>query len=108
MAVTALRSELSPATVTDCILGGVDTPIFARAADRAGTQETRDVAERFRKRIARNAPADVAAAILSASLSRRSYAPIGKDAVLIRTAHRLSPGLLQKAVNRMIGDPFPD
>ncbi len=108
MAVSALRPELSPATVTDCVLGGVDTPIFDRAADRAGTQEARDVAERFRRRIARNDAADVAAAILRAALARRSRAAIGKDAALITGAHRIAPSVLQKAVDRLIGNPFGD
>lgn len=104
--VTALRQELAPATITNCILGGVDTPIFDRAADRAGTQEARDVADRFRRRIARNRPEDVATGVLVAAAHRRTRATVGPDAALIAAAQRIAPGLTQRLIDRVIGNPF--
>ena len=106
MACTALRTELAPATVTYCILGGVDTPIFDRAAERAGTKEASDVARRFRQRIARNPPQDTATRILDAGLRRAPRAAIGTDARTGAIAHRIAPSVTQKMMNKLVGDHF--
>ncbi|WP_186314577.1 SDR family NAD(P)-dependent oxidoreductase [Corynebacterium glyciniphilum] len=106
MAGTSLRPELAPATVTDCILGGVGTPIFDRAAERAGTEEASNVARRFRQRIARNSPEDAAARILRAGLRRTPRASVGPDAQVGAIAYRIAPSFTQKVLNTLIGDHF--
>lgn len=106
MACTALRTELTPATVTDCILGGVDTPIFDRAAEHAGTQEASDVARRFRQRIARNSPQDAATHILDAGLRRAPRTAIGADARAGAIAHKIAPSVTQRMMNILVGNHF--
>lgn len=103
-ATDALRPELTPATVTDCLLGGIDTPIFDRAADRDPTPATAAVARSFHRRIARQSPDDAAAAILRAAHARKFRPCIGIDALLTKVAVMLLPSLTQRTVLQLIGD----
>lgn len=100
----ALRPELSPATVTDCLVGGVRTAIFATAADRAGTAASREVNRRFLNRTARISPDDAAARILKAAWLRRKRPAIGVDAHIVRRLTHLAPSTTQDLVRRLIGE----
>lgn len=71
MPCEGLRPELAPTTITDCLLGGVDTAIFHTAAHRSGTPAAQVVSERFTRRIARNTPEKAARDILLAAAKRR-------------------------------------
>lgn len=103
----ALRPELSPATVTDCLLGGVRTGIFASAAERAGTAASVEVNRRFLGRTARMAPSEAAEKILNAAWQRRKRPAIGLDAVLVKHLDQFAPGLTQARIAAMIG-AYPD
>lgn len=106
MAARALRDELSPASVTTCLLGGVDTPIFRRAASRDPRPEAATVADRFTRRVARQSPDQAATAILDAVYQRRTDVSVGSDAVLVSLANRLVPRTTQRLVHRLVG-PYP-
>lgn len=99
----ALRPELAPATVTDCLVGGVRTNIFGSAADRAGTEASYEVNRRFLDRTARLAPSAAAKAILDAAWKRRKRPAIGADAHVIRHFSHIAPAATQRLVERKIG-----
>lgn len=102
----ALRPELRPATVTDCLLGGVRTDIFRTAATRNPSRAAEEVSRRFGARVARRDSPEVATDILSAAARRKARPGIGTDARLVGFLHRAVPVGLQSAVTRMIG-PYP-
>lgn len=101
--VNALRPELSPATVTDCLVGGVRTDIFASAAERSGTAASYEVNRRFLSRTARLQPSAAAASVLDAAWKRKKRSAIGADAWLIRQISQLAPSTTQRIVARKIG-----
>lgn len=102
LAMEGLRPELAPATVTDCILGGVRTDIFASAAARDGTSRSQEVHERFIRTLGRRPPRRAAHDILKASRKRKPRPPVGVDAAITVALHRIAPRLTQAAVTRLI------
>lgn len=102
-AVEALRFELAPATVTDCLLGGVRTPIFRRSSDASQRDAAGIVADRFQRRIARHSPADISRKILDAAYRRCSTIPVGVDAWAVAALHRLAPRCLQRLLGQAVG-----
>lgn len=107
MACEGLRPELSPATVTDCLLGGVDTPIFRTAAQQSGTPAAHEISKRFTRRIARATPEKAARDILSAAGKRRRRPRIGLDAQAVSVASQIAPFLTRRAIMRVVG-PYPN
>lgn len=103
---TSLRHELAPATVTNCILGGVNTDIFSRAADRAPRPEAYAVASRFTSRVARQTAEQAALTISNATLRRAKTAFVGADARAVFVVHRIFPRATQRAAFRLVG-PYP-
>lgn len=103
---TSLRHELAPATVTNCILGGVNTEIFSRAAERDPRPAAYTVAGRFTDRIARQTPEQAARTISKATLRRTGTAIVGADARAVFVAHRISPRWTQDWAFRLVG-PYP-
>ena len=106
MLAEALRPELSPATVTDCVLGGVKTPIFHRSAERSGRPEAHIVAEKFQRRVARQQPAIAAARIITAAAGRKHRTCTSGDARLVILANKLFPRTTQQIANAVVG-PYP-
>ena len=105
--VASLRPELQPATITDCLVGGVRTDIFATAAEVDRSPEARAVNDRFMRSIGRRAAREAARDIITAA-ERRKYRPsIGRDAKVARTALAISPWLTQACIYALI-DQFGD
>lgn len=107
MTCEGLRPELAPATVTTCMLGGVDTGIFATAAQRSGTTAAQEVSRRFTRRIARATPEQAARNILKAARNRRRNPKIGADARAIAALMHISPTLTRRLIMQAIG-PYPE
>lgn len=106
MLAEALRPELSPATVTDCVLGGVNTPIFHRSAERSGRREAHIVADKFQRRVARQQPDIAAARIITAAAGRKNRTCTSGDARLVILANKLFPRTTQQIVTAVVG-PYP-
>lgn len=104
---SVLRAELHPATVTDCLLGGVKTPIFHRAAARSPRPAAQLIADRFHRRVARQTPEQAAARITRAAHQRRSTPAIGIDAAIVKVSTNFSSKITQYVVGRLVGD-YPD
>lgn len=107
MICEGLRPELTPATVTVCLLGGVDTPIFHTAAERSGAPAAHEVARRFTRRIARATPGQAAHNIIQAAHKRRRTPRIGLDAHAVTILARISPALSNRLIMQIIG-PYPN
>lgn len=105
--LASLRPELRPATITDCIIGGVRTDIFATAAVLDGTLAAWEVNDRFLRSIARQDPAAAARDIIIAAERRRRRPSIGRDAQLARAALRAAPRLTQACIYTLI-DKYGD
>lgn len=100
--IDALRPELYPATVTDCILGGVRTDIFANAAKIDNTPAAWDVADRFIRSVGKRDPAAAARDIIAAGEQRKYRPSIGRDAIAARAALAVSPRLTQSCIYTLI------
>lgn len=106
MLAEALRPELYPATVTDCVLGGVKTPIFHRSAERSGRPEAHIVAEKFKRRVARQQPDIAATRIITAAAGRKHRTCTSVDARLVILANKIFPRITQQIATAVVG-PYP-